>query len=262
MQNDILIYFNVFAKIYTFFKIGCNPTRFMKANKHLLQILTVIIIIVNLAVMIYYGTSINRWLRFANMCIFLLLFITPYYYNKKGLLVMCLFLICDALLINYESDILNGFVFIIRGSCFLLLAGMVSQRVRKLKTNLFQKIIFTLAIALNAFLLYSLIEMVPSARYYSFFDFLFYLYGMAVIICATIAVSYSNRYANKNSLFFLMAILGLVFSDLTYFIGFYLKFYEFYLADIVFDILGISLIIQFFLLEKSTGEISDPELME
>jgi len=234
----------------------------MKANKHLLQILTVIIIIANLAIMIHYGTGVNRWLRFANICIFFSLFLTPYYYNKKGLLVMTFFLICDGLLIYYESDLVNALVFIIRGASFLLLARMVVDRVRKLKTNLFQKLIFTLAIALNVFLLYSLIEMVPSAPYYSIFDLLFYLYGVAVIICVTIAVSYSNRYADKTSLFFLGAILGLVFSDLTYFIGFYLKFYEFYLADMVFDIIGISLVIQFLLLEKSKEQISDPELMD
>jgi len=234
----------------------------MKANKHLLQILTVIIIIANLAIMIHYGTGVNRWLRFANICIFFSLFLTPYYYNKKGLLVMTFFLICDGLLIYYESDLVNALVFIIRGASFLLLARMVVDRVRKLKTNLLQKLIFTLAIALNVFLLYSLIEMVPSATYYSIFDLLFYLYGVAVIICVTIAVSYSNRYADKTSLFFLGAILGLVFSDLTYFIGFYLKFYEFYLADMVFDIIGISLVIQFLLLEKSKEQISDPELMD
>ncbi len=235
----------------------------MKPFKHLLPLLTLGLIIVNLTTfMLYVSDDVNRWMRFGNMILFFLLFITPYYYNKKGLIVLILFLICDGLLIYYESAFVNALIFITRSVSYLLLAVMVVQRVRKLKTNLLQKLIFTFAVALNIFLLYSLIEMVPSSKYYTFIDFLFYIYGISVIVCVIIAVSYSNRYADKTSLFFLGAVLSLAFSDLTYFISVYLKFSDFYLAVIVFNILGIALVLQFLLVDKTKREVSNPELME
>lgn len=234
----------------------------MKPYKHILPLLTVGLIILNIAAIVFFSQDVNRWMRFGNMILFFLLFLTPYYYNKKGLLVLFLFLICDTLLIYYESVIINALIFIIRSVSYLLLAGMVIRRVRKLKTNMLQKLIVIFAVALNIFLLYTLIEMVPSSKYYSIFDFLFYLYGFSVIVSVIIAVSYSNRYADKTSLFFLGAVLSLAFSDLTYFISVYLKFSEFYFADFVFNILGIALLLQFLLVDKTKNEISDPELME
>jgi hypothetical protein len=111
--------------------------------------------------------------------------------------------------------------------------------------NLIQKIVFTLALALNLYLLYTLVDMMPTGEYNLLFNAMFYLYGLAIIICVSAAVSYSNRYANKPSIIFLAAVLCLVFSDLTYFIGFNLNFSEFFVADRIFNILGIALILHF-----------------
>jgi len=219
-------------------------------------------IIANIWGMINYDDIFDRWIRFGTMGLYFLLFISPWFYNKKGLLIFVLFLISDGLLINYEDPVFNAFIFIIRGFSYLLLAGIVIKLLRDLKTNFFQKIVFTIAFLLNIFLLYSLVEMIPSGEQYSSFDFLFYFYGISIIACVTAAVSYSNRYANKPSLIFLGTILCLVFSDLSYFIGFYLNFSEFFIVDRIFNFLGIALLLHFMLIFGETEKIKTDDLLK
>jgi len=181
---------------------------------------------------------------------FFLLFISPWYYNKQGLLVFTLLLISDGLLINFENKVFNALIFIVRAAIFLSLLRLVFGRLRHLQTNLFQKIVFAVAIGLNIFLLYNLVEMVPAGQSYTLYDILFYLYGVSAIVCVSGAVSFSNRFTNRASIFFLGSVLALAFSDLTYFIAFTLGFSEFALVDIVFNILGITFLLKFMFLER------------
>ncbi len=217
----------------------------MKLKRHFLKIFTFIVIVANLVVMHYFEDSIERWTGFATMGLFFLIFLSQSYFLKRGLLIFSLLLISDALLINYEDPIFNGLIFLVRGSVFLLLMALIINRLRVLKTNLFQKIAFTIAVLLNIYLLYTFADVMFKGEYLSLFDLLFYFYGMAIIACVIAAVCYSNRYSNKPSLIFFGAILSLVFSDLTYFIGFYLDFTVFFIAEKIFNFLGIALLLHF-----------------
>ena len=234
----------------------------MTPYRILLPFLTIALVILNLWAMATLGDYVNRWMLFGTMSIFFLLFISPWYYNKRGLLLFILLLISDALLIQYEVPIFNALIFMVRTASYLVLVWIILRKLKNLRTNMFQKIMFTLAVLLNIFLLYTLVEMVPAGEFYQFFNFLFYCYGFAVIVCVSAAVSYSNRYANRPSIFFLAAVLGLVFSDLTYFIGFNLNFHEFFFADRIFNILGIGALLHYMYLDRSQGNDDANDLVD
>jgi len=185
------------------------------------------------------------WILFGTMLSFILLYLSPYYYNKRGLLIFSLLFISDAILIFFEDPIFNALMFLVKTASYLALVWMVLNKLKNLYTNSFQKIVFALAVLLNIFLLHNLLEMMPVGEHTLFFDILFSLYGFSIIICVSAAVSFSNRYTNKASIFFLGAVLSLVFSDLTYFIAFILGFNEFYFVDRTFNIVGIALLLQF-----------------
>jgi len=224
--------------------------RNMKPYKYFLPLFTITLIIINIWSMIYLEGFIYYWILFGIMTSFFLLFISPWYYNKRGLFLFVLLFISDAILIFFEDPIFNVLMFLVKTASYLVLVGIVLNKLRNLRTNLFQKIVFTIAVLLNIFLLYSIVEMMPVDEYSLFFDFLFYIYGLAIIICVSAAVSYSNRYASRPSIFFLTAVLCLVLSDLNYFIGFILDFSEFFYADRVFNILGIGALLHFLHLER------------
>lgn len=234
----------------------------MSPYKYFLPFFTIVLIIVNLWSMVYLEDPVTRWILFGSMLSFFLLFVSPWYYNKRGLLVFVLLLISDALLINYEVPVFNALIFIVRTFSYLALVWIILKKLKNLRTNLFQKLFFTLAILLNVFLLYTLVELVPAGGYYLFFDFLFYFYGVAVIICVSAAVSYSNRYANRPSIFFLFAVLGLVFSDLTYFIGFNLDFHEFFFVNRIFNILGVGSLLHFMYLDRSQNNEDEHNMVD
>lgn len=222
----------------------------MKPFKYILPIFTIALVIVNLWARIYFEESMYLWILFGTMLSFSLLFISPWYYNKRGLLPFGLLFISDGIFIFLEDPIFNALMFLVKTGIYTGFIWMVLTRLKNLKTNLFQKFVFTLAVILNIFLLHNLLEMMPIGEYTLLFDFLFYLYGVSIILCVTAAVSYSNRYANKSSIFFLVAVLSLVLSDLTYFIAFILGFDEFYIVDRAFNILGIALLLEFFRLDR------------
>lgn len=194
------------------------------------------------------------------MFVFFLLFLSPRYYNKRGILLFILLLVSDALLINYEDQLFNALLFIVRSGIFLTLMGLVINRLRYLKINLFQVIVLILAIGLNISLLYMLVEMVPLEQSYTLSDFLFYVYGFSVIASVTAAVSFRNRFTNKSSIFLLGGVLSLVFSDLTYFIAFNLNFSMFYIVDRIFNMIGIALLLRFIQLDTRSFAKSYQEI--
>ncbi len=203
------------------------------------------LIIVNLWAKIYLEENMYLWVLFGTMISFILLFISPWYYTKRGLLLFGLLFISDGIFIFLEDPIFNALMFLVKTATYLTLVWIVINKLKNLNTNLFQKIVFALAVLLNIFLLHNLLEMMPVGEHTLLFDFLFSLYGFSIIICVSAAVSFSNRYTNKASIFFLGAVLSLVFSDLTYFIAFILGFNEFYFVDRIFNIVGIALLLQF-----------------
>ncbi len=148
-----------------------------------------------------------------------------------------------------EDPIFNALMFLVKTGIYSGLIWIVLKTLKILESNLFQKIIFALAVILNVFLLHYLLEMMPVAEYTLLFNFMLYLYGFSIILCVTTAMSYNNRYADKSSIFFLGAVLSLVLSDLTYFIAFILGFDVFFLVDRTFNIVGIALLLQFFRLD-------------
>lgn len=230
----------------------------MKPYKYFLPVLTVFFTVINLWVIFDSGEMLSRLVRFASMFLFLLVFISPLYFYKRGLPVFILLLISDGLLINYEHTIFNAFIFLVRTFIFLALYALVFRKLRQLKTNFFQKIVFVVALVLNIFLLYSLVETAPIGEAYSLYDVLFYIYGVSVIICVCGAVSFSNRYANRSSIFFLGAVLGLALSDLTFFIAYNIGFLEFTYVDVIFNMLGVAFLLKFMELERmQEGELQD-----
>jgi len=63
--------------------------------------------------------------------------------------------------------------------------------------------------------------------------------------------SYSNRYSNKSSFYFLWAVLGLVISDISGFMSYYLNVEEFFFPDRMFYIIGLLCLVKFSRMDKN-----------
>ncbi len=213
--------------------------------KSFLLIATVLLLFTNCYVIFEYDQDASRWARLISTSIFFGLLLWRDSYSRKMMSVFILFIIADVLLFYYEYAWVNTFTFLARISAYTLLVLAVIPELKKLKTNLFQKIIFVLVFGLNLAMLFILLDMVPEKFAYPYLDSLFFIYGIVMIAMVIASISYSNRYANKTSFFFTAATLCLVFSDITSFIAYYLEFNEFYFPDRFFYLLGIAGLVKF-----------------
>lgn len=128
---------------------------------------------------------------------------------------------------------------------YLTLILHVLPLVKNLKTDYLQKGIFMVILAMNLVMLSTLLDM-EGDRIEDFNQLLLlFLRGFTIIGLGVLAFSYSNRYSNAGSTYFLLAVLGIVFSDIFAFITFYLGVSEFVYADRLFYLLGLGFLARY-----------------
>lgn len=224
----------------------------MKNLKTLLIVIGVVLLITNFYVILEYGLIESRWLRIIGTSILFTIFLFGAKRKEPFLILgFCLLLVSDFLLIKYEIPWVKKLTFILVISAYLSLIKHIKPYVRNLETNKFQKGLFVGILGINIFMLYLLIDMVGPGWDDSWHTFLFYLYGMSMIVMVILGFSYSNRYSDKSSFYFLWAVLGFVISDISGFMGYYLKVEEFYYPDRIFYIIGLLCLVKFSRMDKN-----------
>lgn len=223
----------------------------IKLYEIFLPLVTAILLVANVMVYGYFGDHESGIMRFISMVLFFALFLSPRYYKKSALIIFAVFVFNDLLLIYYEDFINQNIVLFIRLFADLLMARLVLPYLKKIKVEFFEGILFGVILILNLLLLYNIQDSINSGQNTGWLgELLVYGYGTAAIISVSAAFTFYSRYFDKASIFFLLAVIGLVMSDLTYFIGFYLEFFEFYYLDRVFNILAIGFLLHFLFLFK------------
>lgn len=224
----------------------------MKNLKSVLIVIGVILLITNLYVILEYGLLENRWLRIIGTSLLFSIFLMGAKREEPFLMLgFSLLLISDFLLIKYEIPWVKKLTFSLVILAYLSLIKHISPYVRNLEANWMQRIMFVVVMGINIGMLYLLIDMVGPGWDDSWHTFLFYLYGMSMIIMVVLGFSYSNRYSNKSSFYFLWAVLGFVISDISSFMAYYLKVEEFYYPDRIFYIIGLLSLVKFSRMDKN-----------
>ena len=228
-------------------------------SKASLTATTAILLGANLYIIFAYDLELSRWARLISTSVFFFLLVWRRSFSKRMLFAFLLLMVSDLGLFYYEYPPVNAITFLMRISAYILLVLVVAPELKGLKTNLFQKILFAIVFVLNLAMLYMLVGMVPEQYLYPGLNNLFYAYGISMIMMVIAAISYSNRYSDKTSFYFTAATLCLVFSDITSFIAYYLKFYEFYFPDRFFYILGIAGLVKFTTFARSHEAVTELE---
>ncbi|HSP40558.1 MAG TPA: hypothetical protein VLN46_03930 [Gillisia sp.] len=233
----------------------------MKQSNLIIILLTLLLVIINIYVLYNYELPEIRWTRILST---FLLFILVIVFSgwRKGLLMAAFGLYLFSSFLSLYNEILLvrkinlGVVIII----YLCLFFHVLPFLRKLKTDLFQKIIFGLIITVNILMLFILGDL-DSNRVQDITHLaLLVLRGISIIALMIMAFSLANRYTNEYSFFFLLAVLGLVFSDIFAFISFYLREGIFVYADRFFYILGLASLARYTILYRNENGYKTDEL--
>lgn len=230
-----------------------NPTLFVSAF---------LLLLANFFIISEYGLVEERMARItSSLFLFLVYLISSPKKEKLFLLGFIFLIISDFLLLDYESPVIKKVVFIVMILGYLSFLFHIRPFIQNLQTNLFQKLIFVVALIINTILLYFLIEMAEDKMDDLLHSILFFLFGITLIALVVFAFSYSHRYSNSASFFFICGILGLVFSDISGYIAYYLEFEEFYFPDRLFYLLGLVSLVKFASEDKAEGKMLDPQLL-
>ncbi|GAA4275012.1 hypothetical protein GCM10022258_43080 [Aquimarina gracilis] len=74
---------------------------------------------------------------------------------------------------------------------------------------------------------------------------LFLVYGITIIGVIIAAIQYNFRYHTKRSMYFAYFVFGLVLSDISWFIAYFLELFLAFYADISFYIIGLYCIVRY-----------------
>lgn len=182
------------------------------------------------------------------------------YALRKGNLVnkihlaLFLYFLADVLIFYYESPLLNTSAFILRITAYILLLLFIRKELRLVRMNLTQKIIFGVVLVLNISILVSLVGIVPLEKQFPGLNWLLYLYGIILIMLMLVPMVYQNRNLDTAASLFTGISFCLVFSDILFFIAYYLEMATFYYPTRVFYIIGLTGLVAMALSTKKESE--------
>lgn len=209
------------------------------------QILVGFLIILNLFSLYFFGEEIGRWFRFGTMLLFVFLYYFKFHFTWKLFIALLLLLICDFCLVFYELEDLKIIIYLTRISAYFVLVWIVSPYIRKLKLGFFSGVIGVFTLGINIYLMSVMVDSVPEAMASGLFYPLFFLFGFSLLALATASISFHNRFATRQSFFFVVASLSLIFSDISFYIATYLDFEVFHYIDRFWNVLGVAGLLAF-----------------
>lgn len=232
----------------------------MKQSRFIIIFFTLLLVIINLYILYDYSLFERRWAKIFSTITFLAIVI---YYTgfKKNLLFAAFGLYLLAAFLSLQNEILwvrkinLAMVIII----YLLLFLHVLPFLRRIKTDLFQKVIFILIITVNVLMLFLISDMGDKVQDITHLALLI-IRGISIIALMVMAFSLTMRYSNEISFYFLMAALGLAFSDIFGFISFYLREGAFVFAERIFYILGLASLANYAILFRHENAYKTDEL--
>lgn len=175
---------------------------------------------------IFHTASLFGWYRAFS-------FITPmvylgmlfYFLKKETEKLLVVFFVLYALsrlaTVLYEIEFMASLFLILNSLALLSLVKYASRSVDFSAMNLFYKIIFGLVIAINAYFVYLLIVSVKDVTLSDFHYVMLLFDGACAILLAFVTLLYNHQSGNKASMFFLIAVFVLIFSQVFLVLGYY-----------------------------------------
>lgn len=212
---------------------------------------TIILIIVHFIAIRWLSIEDSRWIRVLTSAVFLGLYFLEY--SGKTLLLagaLISFLIADIFTISYHLESSKDAYYFFHGIAFFMLFLFIMKGTIRGRWSRFQKnyilISSALCFGLLLFFGFTFSSEIQGLQHLIFF----YFHGLAIIACLSTALSFYERKANSFSLLFLMAALGLIFSDFTAFSAEYLNAEGFYYFSRMFYVTGLACLVRFSFFSK------------
>lgn len=225
----------------------------MKSITPLIKILAIVLILLNVAAVAGLSIELSRWVRVITAGVFIWAYFL--HFSKKTLLLLSSlisFLLADIFALTYELDFSKNAFFTLHGVSFLLLFLHISKGTKRALMSRFQKLFIP-----GAFLLSLTILLALGLTFQKEIDgywhlIFFYFHGLSAIACLITALAFYDSKMNYFAMFYLIAALSLIFSDLTAFPAVYLEAKGFFYFSRIFYVIGLGSLVQFSFLSKQS----------
>lgn len=232
-------------------------------KKLILTIIAIILIAVNLFVIYQYEVAESRMVRlFSTALLFLVYLAFKGFKNKIVLAAFVFFLISDVFIQKYEEPLYNKLTFITTIVGYSLLALHILPKLSFKKTNKFLITIFAIVVLINTYMLYELIHMVEFKLIDKAQEFLFYVYGIAMITMGLFGGNYNFRYNSSQSTFCMFFVFAFILSDISAVMAYYLNVTVFYYPDRFFYIVGLALMTAYVIFDFKKEVLFEEDYLE
>ena len=141
---------------------------------------------------------------------------------KKGLILFfILYTTSRFISIFYEIEYMASLFLIVNAFAFISLSWYVSRSNSFAQMNLFLKMVFGIVILINAFFIYQLIVFVKGGTLSEAHYISMQFNGVCAIIMAFSALLYNHQQGSRASMFYLIAVLLIIFSQVFLTLGYY-----------------------------------------
>lgn len=141
---------------------------------------------------------------------------------KRGLILFfSLYAISRFISVFYETDYMASLFLIINAFAFLSLTWYISRSNSFAKMNLFLKMVFGIVILINGFFIYQLIVFVKDGTLSEAHYISMLFNGVCAIIMAFSALLFNHQKGSRASMFYLIAVLLIIFSQVFLTLGYY-----------------------------------------
>lgn len=223
----------------------------MKVSNHsfikTITILTIILVLLNVLVMSSCAVYEQRLSRLLSICSYFVVFLLFKGYRDKNIMfVLILLILADVFNLNYEHITLGKLISITKIIAYFLLIKSVFTKLILFK-NIEPILYFFIGIivALNLGLAIQTIWNTSDKMNDTLDLILFLMYSITIIGVAIVAIQYNFRYHTKRSMYFVYFVFGLILSDISWFIAYFLDLFLAFYADILFYIIGLYCIVRY-----------------
>ncbi|MBQ4820169.1 hypothetical protein [Aquimarina sp. MMG016] len=213
----------------------------------IITILAIVLALLNIVVISGYTVHERRLSRlFSIGCYFVLLLLFKGYKDKTITYVFFLLLLADIFNLYYEHHILGKLISVVKISAYFLLAKSIFSKLKLLRNTKPILLFFGgIVVALNLVFAFQIVWNTSDEMNDILDLILFLIYGIVIIGTIMISIHYNFRYHTRRSMYFVYFIFGLILSDISWFIAYFLKLFFSFYADILFYLIALYCMVRY-----------------
>lgn len=218
----------------------------MKRRITLLGGLTVFFVFLNFILLYEFPPEVHRWGRLAcSSSLFLLFIIRINKQNALLALALACLVVGDIFALQYDLVFSQHAFLVLQTAAYLVTLINIRKLLKKTKTVGYERWFFTGVFLINIAFVFIMGGIFSEEVNNPTLIFLFYLYATFAVFLLSSGVIYHNNESGKKSTAFLLAVIGLVFSNITGFSAHFLEYTELFYANRLLYVTGVASLVYF-----------------